>query len=73
MVNVTIRDLPDDVHACLRARADGSSIRTAHQRNSHDACYIALAESLKCTLVTADARLARAPGIRCDIEVLTLG
>lgn len=39
----------------------------------YDACYIALAESLQCTLVTADARLARAPGIRCDIEVLALG
>ncbi|MCA9829229.1 MAG: hypothetical protein R3B97_06120 [Dehalococcoidia bacterium] len=38
----------------------------------HDACYIALAESLKCTLVTADARLARTPGIHCAVEVLTL-
>ena len=38
----------------------------------YDACYIALAESLQCTLVTADARLARAHGIRCDIEVLAL-
>lgn len=24
MVNVTIRDLPDDVHACLRARAEAA-------------------------------------------------
>jgi predicted nucleic acid-binding protein len=38
---------------------------------AYDACYIALAEALACSLVTADARLARAPGIRCDVEVLT--
>ena len=36
-----------------------------------DAVYIALAESLEYTLVTADARLSRAPGIRCRVEVLT--
>jgi predicted nucleic acid-binding protein len=38
---------------------------------AYDACYIALAEGLGCTLVTADARLARAPRIRCDVEVLS--
>jgi predicted nucleic acid-binding protein len=36
----------------------------------YDAAYVALAESLGCTLVTADARMARAPGIRCAVEVL---
>ncbi len=35
-----------------------------------DAAYVALAEGLACALVTADARLARAPGIRCVVEVL---
>ena len=35
----------------------------------YDACYVALAEALDCTLLTADARLARAPGSRCGIEV----
>jgi predicted nucleic acid-binding protein len=34
------------------------------------AAYVALAEGLACALVTADARLARAPGIRCVVEVL---
>ncbi len=37
----------------------------------YDAAYVALAEGLVCPLVTGDARLARAPGIRCAIEVLT--
>ena len=36
----------------------------------YDACYIALAESLDCALVTADARLAGAPGPTCPIEVI---
>lgn len=36
----------------------------------YDAVYIALAESLECTLVTADARLSRAPGIRCPTTVV---
>jgi predicted nucleic acid-binding protein len=37
---------------------------------SYDAAYVALAEGLACTLVTGDARLARAAGINCDVEVL---
>jgi predicted nucleic acid-binding protein len=36
----------------------------------YDAAYVALGEVLACTLVTADARLSRAPGIRCAVEVL---
>ena len=36
----------------------------------YDAAYVALAEDLGGTLVTADARLGRAPGPRCAIEVL---
>jgi len=38
---------------------------------SYDASYVALAEGLACTLVTADARLARGPSVNCTIEVLT--
>lgn len=37
----------------------------------YDAAYVALAETLSTVLVTADARLSRAPGIQCQIEVLT--
>ena len=36
---------------------------------TYDAAYIALAESLEAPLVTTDARLARAPGIRAAVEV----
>ena len=38
--------------------------------SAYDACYIALAESLDCKLLTADARLSRAPGINCAITVV---
>jgi predicted nucleic acid-binding protein len=36
----------------------------------YDAAYTALAELLQTTLLTADKRLARAPGPHCDIETL---
>jgi predicted nucleic acid-binding protein len=35
--------------------------------SSYDASYVALAEALGCALMTADARLGRAPGLRCPI------
>jgi predicted nucleic acid-binding protein len=38
--------------------------------SAYDATYIALAEQLDCHLVTADARLSRAPGPHCPITVL---
>lgn len=40
---------------------------------AYDAAYVALAEALRCPLVTADGRLARSPGPRCPIEVLRPG
>jgi predicted nucleic acid-binding protein len=36
----------------------------------YDAAYVALAELLDAVLVTADARLARAPGPCCRVELL---
>lgn len=36
----------------------------------YDAAYVALAEALGVHLLTGDRRLARAPGPRCQIEVL---
>lgn len=36
----------------------------------YDAAYVALAELLGTAMLTADSRLARAPGTRCDIELV---
>lgn len=38
--------------------------------SAYDACYVALAEALDCALLTADARLTRAPGIHCAITLV---
>lgn len=38
--------------------------------SAYDATYIALAEHLACDLLTADHRLAAAPGTRCGITVI---
>ncbi|MGH3409408.1 MAG: type II toxin-antitoxin system VapC family toxin [Streptosporangiaceae bacterium] len=37
---------------------------------TYDAAYVAAAEHYNCALVTTDARLARAPGVRCPITLL---
>src|SRR6266540_2647815 len=120
-----IRDVPDDVLAALKAKADrhglplsayalrvlarDAALPTMHRNGSlsergvrqarhklgllpmrryphapfgsriwelrdnltvYDAVYVALAEALGARLLTSDARLARAPGARCEIEVL---
>ncbi len=38
--------------------------------SGYDAGYVALAEALDCSLLTADRRLSRAPGIRCPVTVV---
>lgn len=37
---------------------------------AYDASYVALAEGLDCELLTADERLAKASGPRCEIRVI---
>lgn len=37
---------------------------------AYDACYVALARQLEATLVTRDERIARAPGVGINIEVV---
>jgi predicted nucleic acid-binding protein len=39
-----------------------------HNLTPYDASYVALAEALEVPLVTGDLHLARASGIRCEIE-----
>lgn len=41
-----------------------------HNLTAYDAAYVALAEDLDTTLLTADGRLARAPTLRCEIELI---
>ncbi len=38
--------------------------------SSYNASYVAIAERLPCSLLTADGRLARAPGVRCPVTVV---
>lgn len=37
---------------------------------AYDAAYVALAEALEAPLLTLDARLANAPGLRCAVELV---
>jgi predicted nucleic acid-binding protein len=41
-----------------------------HNLTAYDAAYVALAETLQCPLVTGDARISRASGLRCPVTVL---
>lgn len=39
---------------------------------AYDAAYVALAEQLDCALLTADRKLAAAPNVTCQVEVLAI-
>jgi predicted nucleic acid-binding protein len=41
-----------------------------HNLSAYDAAYVALAEALQCPLVTGDAGIIRAPGLRCPVTIL---
>lgn len=36
----------------------------------YDAAYVALAEAMQVPLLTADAKLAAAPGVRCTVDLI---
>jgi predicted nucleic acid-binding protein len=60
-------------HLGLRRQASRSLWLRAWELRTNlsasDALYVALAEQLDTPLFTADARLARAPGLRCVMEL----
>jgi predicted nucleic acid-binding protein len=69
------RTAVDDLLALPLARFPvGPLMRRAYELRAnvtaYDAAYIALAEGLACPLVTGDARLAAAPGVNWQIELL---
>jgi predicted nucleic acid-binding protein len=41
-----------------------------HNLTVYDAAYVALAELMGLNLLTGDAGLANAPGLRCDVDVV---
>ncbi|MGI6877178.1 type II toxin-antitoxin system VapC family toxin [Microbacterium sp. gxy059] len=45
----------------------------APNATTYDAAYVALAEALDAPLLTVDAKLARIPGIRCEVRLLATG
>lgn len=61
-------DLPLIVYPTTRLLSRTWALRD--NITAYDACYVALAEMLGCTLLTAHARLSRSPGLNCAIEVL---
>jgi predicted nucleic acid-binding protein len=66
-----LEDLPIERYPTCRLMRRAYELRDTV--TPYDATYVALAEILECTLVTADGRLARAPGIRCAVEVVSPG
>ena len=61
-------DLPFQRHPALTMLQRAFELRATV--TVYDAVYVALAELLDCPLLTVDARLARAPGPRCEVRVL---
>lgn len=71
-----------DGHDCVQAWTRIGLVRYAagplldrvwqlrHGVSAYDAMYVALAENLDCALVTADARLGNASGLRCPVTVV---
>ncbi|MCE9636036.1 MAG: type II toxin-antitoxin system VapC family toxin [Planctomycetes bacterium] len=53
-------------HRSLRTRV----WELRHNLTAYDATYVALAERLGCTVLTRDAKLARAPGLKRRVELI---
>lgn len=63
-----LQDLDLDRYPALPLMGRVFELRT--NLTAYDATYVALAEALECELLTADGRLAGAPGVGCPIKVL---
>jgi predicted nucleic acid-binding protein len=63
-----LEDLEFDRYPTLRFMARAYELRA--NVTAYDSAYVGLAEELGCALLTADERLAKAPGIHCAIRVL---
>jgi predicted nucleic acid-binding protein len=63
------------LHASAYVFAYGPLVRLAWSLRDdvsfHDAVYVSVAVTLDIPLLTADARLARAPGLPCAVEVIS--
>jgi predicted nucleic acid-binding protein len=67
LADLAVLDLERVSHRPLLAR-----IWELHENvTPYDAAYVALAETIEATLLTADRRLSQAPGPRCQIEYLS--
>ena len=64
----TLADLPFQRYPAVTMLQRAYALRATV--TVYDAVYVALAEFLGCPLLTADTRLAKAPGPRCEIRVL---
>ena len=76
MSPTTARQAIDDLSAISLTRHHHAALlgrcwQLRDNVKTYDAAYVALAEALGVPLLTADTRLANAPGIRCDVELLT--
>lgn len=63
-----LADLPITRYPALPLLQRAFQLR--HNVTAYDAMYVALAEGLACALLTADRRLAAAPGIACEVLLL---
>ena len=63
-----LEDLDFDRYPAQQFMARAYELRA--NATPYDAAYVGLAEELGCALLTADERLASAPGPRCAIRVL---
>lgn len=63
LVEIPIRRAPHGplLNRCWELRAN---------LTPYDAAYVALAEAMDSALLTGDGRLAKAPGLRCQVELL---